>query len=1030
MSAESLEITNKELGRPRIVVAATFTAEPILGALGLLMREAGLGLDAAVAPYGQIFQELLDPSSGFGKNRNGVNVVLVRLEDWIRDAPEGAEATSNAETIKRNVEDLVSAVKQAAASLSSPIVLWVCPPSSGSSARLPAPDFLEGVAAHLESELVTVPNVRLLGKDWLGALSSDSVHDPQGDRLGHVPYTPLFFAALGTALARLVCALKNPPHKVIVLDCDNTLWRGVVGEDGIEGVEITARHRALQQFVLAKKNAGMIVCLASKNVEADILELFRERKDMVLRIEDIVSMRVNWLPKSENLRALAAELNLGLDSFVFIDDNPLECAEVEAGCPGVLAICLPVDGDFPTFVGNVWPLDQLDVTEEDRRRTEMYRQNLDRDRFQKSATSLADFLAGLDLRIDMGTPSAEQIPRVAQLTQRTNQFNFTTRRRTEGEIEQLIRGGAGGASGPECRRVEVRDRFGDYGLVGLMVFETEGDALSIDTMLLSCRVLGRGVEHAMMRELGGLARARGLSSVVASFIPTKKNLPARQFLDGLASEGREEAAQGTRYRFSAERLAALHPGDGAPVALPVEEAPQVANGVGGPALDEQKSARWNRLAREFDAPEKVLAALERANRRDRASAAPPASPRTAIERQLATIWADALGVAQVGIHDDYFDLGGTSLLAVAIFARIEREMGKRFALAILVECPTIAALAARFDPAVGTGSLVLLQEGGAEAPPVFLVHDADGETLLYRNLARRLGGRRAIYGIQPEGRADTPTVYTRVEDMAAHYVEAIRKVRPHGPYLLGGLCAGGVLAFEMALQIEAAQEEVRLVALFDAADVAAPPKPHLESRRKIQGLGQALRMAPMREAPGLLFSKAKGFLAYRIESRVRRQLDRVAVATLRFCLDNELPLPGWARNLPVRTVYLQAESEYRPRRVVRDEIVLFRATEGEGAEEPYVERYADPLLGWGPRTAAGVRAIDVPGGHGSMLQEPHVQAIAAVLRSDLGDDVLAAPVASRSTPGPGSERAVEPGGGGPTVVNHGSGERWTSPRSS
>ena len=965
-----------------VVLAATFTVNPLIDSLSLLLREAGLALRGEVVPYGQVFQELLDPSGHFARNRDGVNTVLIRFEDWLRGADGTVDFTAEKRSVvERNVADLGAALRSAADAMPVPTVLSVCPPSPIVTADEEVRRFFRALEDKLRAEVATTPSVRVLSMAWAADWDPAAIHDPEGDRLGHLPYTPRFFAGLGLALARLVHALKCPPMKVLVLDCDNTLWKGVVGEDGASGIEITERYRQVQKFVLEKKRAGMILCLASKNAEADVLEVFQQREDMVLRLDDIVAMRVNWLPKSENIHALAAELNLGLDSFVFIDDNPVECAEVEAACPGVLVLQLPVgDDDNPaTFLSHVWPLDILDVTDEDRRRSEMYRENMERDQFSKSAENLTSFLAGLDLRIVIAAPTASQLARAAQLTQRTNQFNFTTRRRGEAEVEQLAR------ESKECRVVEVRDRFGDYGLVGLVIFALEKDALVVDTFLLSCRVLGRGVEHAMLRELGKLAEVAGRDRVELVFVPTKKNLPARNFLDSLEADAREVSADGLRVVLSTARTRNLTyaPGD-VLVDLPPQEKPKASTSQ---AAGLPRSQIWNRLARVVATPENILAILEKDSHHPRAASKPAVPPRTETERRLCAIWADVLGVSEVGVDDDYTaDLGGTSLLAVAICARAERELGVRLPLVALVETPTIAGIAARIARPSDLNSLVLLHQGGSELP-LFLVHDADGETLLYRNLARRLGDR-PVYGVQPHGRPDTPIVHTRIPDMAAHYVAEIRKVRPHGPYLLGGLCAGGVVAYEMALQFEDMGESARLVAVFDAADVEARFKPNLESQRRLGRIRNVLDGASAGHVARALVTKAGGYAVYQLRSRATRAWNRMAVATLRSCLDRDLPLPVWARRLGVRTVYTAAEAEYRPGRQLREEILLFRATEGQGPDEPYIRLYADPLLGWGKRSLQGTRAFDVPGGHGSMLQEPYVAATAEILRSYLASASL------------------------------------------
>ena len=973
---------------PAVVLAATFTAEPLIAPLGHFLREVGLPLGTDVAPFGQIFQQLLDPTSQFLRNRGGVNVLLLRFEDWLND--EGGRLMVSAEQrrkLERNADDLVAALRSASLASSVPIVVAICPPSVEAAACTE----LIALGDRFRAALDSVTGLRFLPMQWMHAWSEEEIHDSEGDRLGDVPYTRRFFLALGREITRLVHALKNPPAKVIVLDCDNTLWDGVVGEDGPSGIKVTSRHRDLQSFMLAKKQAGMLLCLASKNVESDVLDVFEQRKDMLLRAEDIVAMRVNWLPKSANIHALASELNLGLDSFVFIDDNPIECAEVEAACPGVLVVCLPPSEEPRRILGNLWPLDVLDVTDEDRRRSDMVRQNLARDRFAKSTGDLSSFLAGLELRVTCSVPTDEQRSRVSQLTQRTNQFNVTTKRRSEAEIEELVR------QGFECRVIEVRDRFGDYGLVGVMlfsVFSGAPGALVVDSFLLSCRVLGRGVEHAMLRELGALAKERGLARIDLPFVATKKNQPARRFLDSLPAEMRE--ADGTlMFELAAEQAAALVYAPGcdsveAPPA-PLDGAATESSVVLPAVVNSSRSDRWSRLVRTIDQDDNLLAQMAKEVRRLRPTSKPAVAPRTETERTLVAIWSDVIGVAEVGIEDDYVnDLGGTSLLAVSVFARIARELGVRLPLSTLVEAPTIAALGGRIDLPVEQQSLVLLN-GGGNGTPLFLVHDADGETLLYRNLAQRLGDR-PVYGVQPHARVGSSIVHTRIPDMAAHYIAEIRKLYPHGPYLLGGLCAGGIIASEMVLQLEDVGETARLVAAFDAAAVEAPRKPHLEDRRRLERVRQAWGEQSLAQASRAVAAKLGGYVAYQVQSTCTNLLRRAAVEGLRYYSDRGAIPPRWLRPPDVRSVYTIAEAEYRSRRALRDEIVLFRASEGEGAEEPYVRLYDDPLLGWGKHSQAGVRAFDVPGGHGSMLQEPHVAIIADILCS-----ILAEPTVARAT---------------------------------
>ena len=591
----------------------------------------------------------------------------------------------------------------------------------------------------IAGELQAVTGICLLGSADFDLYPIANYYDQRRDQLGHIPYTPPFFAALGTILSRKVHALINPPHKVVVLDCDNTLWKGVVGEEGVTGITIPPAWMALQRFMLKLADQGFLLCLCSKNDEPDVLDVFDRRPDMVLKREHVVSWRINWQPKSQNIRALAQELNLGLDSFIFIDDNPIECAEVRAGCPEVLTLRLPIDGDIEGFLRHVWVFDRVSVTSEDRQRTTMYKQEADRARFLREAPTIDEFLARLDLQVTISEPTPEQVDRVAQLTQRTNQFNFTTVRRNDGEIHRLAE------SGLECRAVEVRDRFGDYGLVGVMIFDGRRAALEVDTFLLSCRVLGRGVEHRMLNELGEIARRRQMSLIAATLIPTKKNQPAHDFLEAVAASYRRQVEGGWRYEvpLEAAATAAYSPGATKGVDGMVDEATDAERTASDTAAPDGKSQRFERIATKLVLPEQVIQAVNTFSGRWRARPALSQlliPPRTEIEAELAEIWVELLRLEKVGIRDNYFDLGGTSLLAVDLFARIEDRFGEKLPLTSLIEASTIEQLARLVVGAADQDSLVLIRKG-RNRPPLFLVHDGDGETMLYRNLALRLKHR-------------------------------------------------------------------------------------------------------------------------------------------------------------------------------------------------------------------------------------------------------------------------------------------------
>ncbi|HSG38856.1 MAG TPA: HAD-IIIC family phosphatase, partial [Thermoanaerobaculia bacterium] len=691
-----------------IALSATFTAEPLAEVLELWMKELDLPARVEVAPYHQVFQQLLDPGSLLSRNRHGANVVLVRFEDWARYQEGGA--LGNAESlavIERSTSELIAALEAAARAMAAPLLVFVCPGSPAAAEPFRA---LHAVLeARLAVSLSGMTNLYLVPASELSArYPVEQLHDSYADRIAHIPYSPAGFAALGTLVARKIHALSSPPAKVIVLDCDQTLWRGVCGEDGPEGVVLDEPRRRLQEIVLAQRDAGMLLCLCSKNQEEDVWCTFDRRSDFPLERRHLTAWRINWLPKSENLRSLAAELGLGLDSFVFIDDNPVECAEVRSNCPQVMVLELPADVErIPRVLEHFWAFDRLRTTAEDRERPELYRQMLERERHRESAGSFEDFLAGLGLVVDIQPLAPGNLERAAQLTQRTNQFNASTVRRTEGEIQRLLADGT-----LEGRVVSVHDRFGDYGLVGVVLFSARPPALEVDTFLLSCRVLGRGVEHRIVSELAREAEERGLSRLDVRAVPTAKNRPAFDFLRGVPGAV-EDAANGI-IRLPAVPVALTHG------SFELEESEVPAGPVAsGPAVS--RSGLLMRIAAELSDPREIQRRVAAARAGQSRVAAVYVPPRGAVEERLARIVAEVIGAERVGADDDFFDLGLHSLLATQVTSRIRDVLDAELSLRVFYEARTLAGLAAeveRHGAAPARPSIASFRQDRSMPPPL------------------------------------------------------------------------------------------------------------------------------------------------------------------------------------------------------------------------------------------------------------------------------------------------------------------------
>ena len=515
-----------------LALSASFTTDLMLPGLRFWFHELGLRGEIQVAPYNQVLQTLLDPGSVFAARGRGANVVYLRVRDWVRELPDTQAASQ--ESLRTHLEaaasDFDRAMRTHRARAGNQTFLIVCPCGSSSLAQ---DALLKNIERDLATRLAGLPGLTIVDASVAHeqyAVRHYDIHDPLRDKVGHIPYRDAYFHVLSALTMRHVYRGIMPSRKVVVVDADNTLWRGVVGEVGPAGVTFDAGHRALHAALVRRAGSGMLVAVCSKNEENDVWEVFDTRTELALKREHIVGATINWHPKSHNLRALATRLNLGLDSFIFIDDNPVECAEVRANCPEVLTLEWPQDPDAAVrLLHHTWELDAVQATAEDARRTQMYREEHQRQQVQDGALTLADFLRSLDLVVDIAPLTTDDVRRASQLTLRTNQFNFTTRRRDESEMQALLAAGR-----HDVRVVRVRDRFGDYGLVGLIIAGRDAHALAVDTFLLSCRVLGRGVEHRMAAEVGRLAHDRGDTAVRMQVSFTKKNMPARQFLQAIA----------------------------------------------------------------------------------------------------------------------------------------------------------------------------------------------------------------------------------------------------------------------------------------------------------------------------------------------------------------------------------------------------------------------------------------------------------------------------------------------------------------
>ena len=667
-------------------IAANFTIEPIEEFLAYWFGELQVPAEIRFAPYNQVFQQLLEGGL-LRSNRGGINLVALDLDAWlVEDHFKAAR-----EQLERTVADFLGVLRSSGAQGAGGAVLLLppCtnpdPPKERAAAVYAARDAIVAACA-------STPGWSAL--DLARAVTLYSVaetRDPFTDELGNIPFTEEMYVAAATAAARWIRSMRTKPCKVIVLDCDNTLWQGVCGEGP---VQITPPYRILHEFMLRQRDDGVLLALASKNNEADVMAALKS-DNCILKPEHFTAWQINWRPKSENLKALSEELGLALNSFVLLDDSPYECLEVRNSCPEVLAVPLAQGPEaIPAFLEHLWLFDRPPATEEDRNRASMYEAERQRADLSRQSLTREEFLASLQIEIQVSRATESDLPRVAQLTQRTTQFNMTgVLHSVESLTTKLTQPGS------ECWTVRVRDIFGDYGQVGATVFDTVRDSLRVDTLLLSCRALGRGVEDRMVNDLKLWAVERGADRVTIPFVPTARNRPALEFLGRLC-----EIPSDAKEPFECELSASGRSSEWRPSPVSVAALQPVALSLSTPTPASDEAAMLARIAGQFQSAQAVLAAVRNQVKRRPIDAGPYVAPKPGVEAALTRIWSECLAVEPIGGKDNFFDFGGQSLIATRILTRVRSEFGIEMSLTNLFERPTVAEMAAYISSVTSAGS--------------------------------------------------------------------------------------------------------------------------------------------------------------------------------------------------------------------------------------------------------------------------------------------------------------------------------------
>jgi FkbH-like protein len=512
----------------------------------------GVAIEIVEGAYNSALQEATDPSSAL--RTADLDMALISTDarllglDRAAATPEEAEARVRGalDRLRHIVESLRPSVR------SSILVQTATPPLEpyfGSYDRLEMGSpfslvsaFNNRLASWAASGAVVLVDVARLA----ASVGFEVWDEPRHWHASKLSFSPDLIPVYADVVARTIGAVLGKARKCLVLDLDNTLWGGVIGDDGLarivlgQGSAAGEAYVAIQRLALDLRARGVVLAVCSKN-EEDVARLpFREHPDMLLREDHIAVFQANWTDKAANLRLIAETLNIGVDALVFLDDNPAERAQVRRELPLVAVPELPEDPAlYPRMVAAAGYFEAVGFSQEDRERAAYYQANAKRAVALQASGDMDSYLASLEMTCMIGLVDAVTRPRVAQLINKSNQFNLTTRRYSEAEVATV-------EADPSLHAIQIRltDAFGDNGIISVVIADKSGPVWEIDTWLMSCRVLGRRVEHAVLAHLAAAARAEGAVALVGRYIPSAKNKMVAQHYEKLGFELVDATADG------------------------------------------------------------------------------------------------------------------------------------------------------------------------------------------------------------------------------------------------------------------------------------------------------------------------------------------------------------------------------------------------------------------------------------------------------------------------------------------------------
>jgi len=535
----------------KVAILSSFTLNGLSEILHVKSSELGIRYQSYLGGYNQYNQELLDSQSEYYKFSPDVTFLILDIRNFLGENfhfPYNISDNERKLLVNEKINQIENIIKCFEKNLNSKLIItnFNIPSYSPNGITETKSDFgfhemIEELNRSLRNISKTHSSVYIYDfNHFVSKYGEKNIFDYRQFHVGDIQIALNFIPSFAYELMSYIKPITGTNKKCIVLDLDNTLWGGIVGEDGFDGIELghSSNGKAFVDFqkeLLSLWNHGIILAINSKNNFDDAMKVINEHPNMILRKKNFASIQINWDDKAQNLKQIAEEINIGLNSIAFFDDDKINRERIKQEFPEVLTIEVPDDpSQFSLILKNLNDFNVLQRTDEDIKRGQMYAQQRERKELEKSISNLDDFLEQLDIKVKMKNSNEFLIPRISQLTLKTNQFNLTTRRYQEEEIRnftndhKFIVGCA-----------QVLDKFGDNGITGVYIINKQDKIWSIDTFLLSCRIMGRGVENGILSQILIDAKHNGVEEIRANFIPTQKNKPAEKFLPdfGFQKEG-------------------------------------------------------------------------------------------------------------------------------------------------------------------------------------------------------------------------------------------------------------------------------------------------------------------------------------------------------------------------------------------------------------------------------------------------------------------------------------------------------------